>query len=206
MSKELIISNVTSFEREEICNSPDADYKRLTEDYKKGHVGSMLSVAVTGHRPNKLWGYNLSYPKYQQMESYFCDTIKEYLKEYSSVEMISGMALGVDTVFALAALSLKRDGYPVRLVAAVPFAGQESVWPEASQKMYRDILSDADEIATVCDGKYAAWKMQRRNEFMVDRCNKLIAIWDGTNGGTGNCVSYAASVGKETLIKRPNTF
>lgn len=28
---------------------------------------------------------------------------------------------------------------------------------------------------------------------MVDHCNHLIAIWDGTPGGTFNCLKYAVA-------------
>ena len=36
--------------------------------------------------------------------------------------------------------------------------------------------------------------MQERNEWMVNNCDVLIAVWDGTSGGTANCVKYAESL------------
>ena len=38
---------------------------------------------------------------------------------------------------------------------------------------------------------YHPAKMQKRNEFMVDNCDILIALWNGTSGGTKNCINYA---------------
>ena len=55
----------------------------------------------------------------------------------------------------------------------------------------------------MCDGGYAGYKLQKRNEWMVDHCDILIAVWDGTSGGTANCVNYAQSVNKEKIFIDP---
>lgn len=148
-------------------------------------------AAVTGHRPNKLWGYDMSDPRYATMKKIF----KERLIEMNAKEGISGMALGVDMVFALAVLELKAEGYDIKLVCAIPCQNHPCRWPEESQKLYQNILSQADEVVLVTDAPYAPRLMQVRNEYMVDRLSgpndKLIAVWDGSNGGTGNCVKYA---------------
>ena len=33
--------------------------------------------------------------------------------------------------------------------------------------------------------------MQKRNEWIVDNSLRLLALWDGSKGGTANCVTYA---------------
>lgn len=39
---------------------------------------------------------------------------------------------------------------------------------------------------------------------MVDRCDKLIACYNGdTSGGTYNCVQYAKKKGKEIIVIDP---
>lgn len=141
-----------------------------------------MIVAFTGHRPDKLGGYKLPNPTYL----YVCRQIEKTLKELRPHKVISGMALGVDQWAAHIAHNL---GIP--FIAAVPFVGQEKAWPCASQKTYSKLLKLASEVVIVSEGEYSAYKMQVRNEWMVDRCNKLIAVWDGTPGGTGNCVKYA---------------
>mgnify|MGYP000852490524 CR=1 FL=1 len=42
-----------------------------------------------------------------------------------------------------------------------------------------------------------------RNRAMVDDCDLLIAIWDGSPGGTANCVEYAERVLRPTLFLKP---
>jgi hypothetical protein len=34
---------------------------------------------------------------------------------------------------------------------------------------------------------------------MVDNSDLLIAVWDGSSGGTSNCVSYATIKGKQII-------
>ena len=57
-----------------------------------------MKICVTGHRPNKLYGYNLSDHRWEKLKERF----KQILKENNCDEAITGMALGVDTVFAIA--------------------------------------------------------------------------------------------------------
>jgi uncharacterized phage-like protein YoqJ len=153
-----------------------------------------MIVAFTGHRPDKLGGYKLPNPTYQ----FVCQQIEQALKELQPEKVISGMALGVDQWAANIAHKL---GIP--FIAAVPFTGQEKAWPAPSQKTFNTLIKLASEVVIVSEGGYAAYKMQIRNEWMVDRCDKLIAIWDGTPGGTGNCVKYAQSKNKEIFYINP---
>lgn len=150
-----------------------------------------MICAFTGHRPNKLpGGYDIRSPKYDPIKN----EIRRVLKELNPEKAISGMALGIDQIAAGICVEV---GIP--FIAAVPFEGQENAWPLSSQGDYRFLLLMAKEKVIVCEGGYAAWKMQKRNEWMVDNCDVLIACWDGTSGGTGNCVRYAEQVEKKII-------
>jgi uncharacterized phage-like protein YoqJ len=154
-------------------------------------------IAVTGHRPDKIGGYDFQAP--QRM--WIRDQLRERLLIYRPKRCISGMALGVDQDFANVCIEL---GIP--FTAAIPFVGQEDSWPKESQDIYTSILAKADDVMVVSPGGYAVWKMQVRNKWMVDHCNLLIAVWDGSPGGTGNCHKYA--VERRHVIDRinPNHF
>lgn len=163
--------------------------------------GMRLRIAVTGHRPNKLWGYDYSHDNYIKLFSKMYD----FLKENETTHCISGMALGVDTIFALAALRYKRDN-PERNViveCAIPCRNHSSQWSTKDKGLYNSILVKADRVTLVSDEEYKPWLMQRRNEYMVDNCDLLLAIWDGTKGGTGNCVKYAQKKDKKIVQINP---
>ncbi len=153
-----------------------------------------MIVAFTGHRPDKLGGYKLPNDTYIKV----CQKIDAALKELKPEKIITGMALGIDQWAAMIAHKL---GIP--FLAAIPFEGQERAWPEASQKTFRLLRKLAVEEVIVSSGGYSADKMQVRNIWMVDHCDKLIAVWDGTSGGTANCVTYAQSVGKSIIRINP---
>jgi len=137
-------------------------------------------LAGTGHRPDKLGGYGAA------VSARLVDLARAALIRYRPNEVISGMALGWDTALALAAIEL---GIP--LTAAIPFEGQECKWRPEQQEQFRAILALATTVAIVSPGGYAVWKMQTRNEWMVDRATGVLALWNGTGGGTGNCIEYA---------------
>ena len=157
---------------------------------KTGKLFTYGTVAVTGHRPNKLWGYDMSHVGYTLLKT----KIKAILSERGATRGISGMALGADQCFAEVCISL---GIP--FTAAVPFVGQEKKWPMSSQTYYHELLDKAFKIVVVCEGSYSPYKMQVRNEWMVDNCELLIAVWEGSSGGTGNCVRYARNIGREIV-------
>ena len=153
----------------------------------------MTIIAFSGHRPDKLGGYKLPNPTYIRV----CQQIDAALQELKPEKVITGMALGIDQWAASIAYKL---GIPY--LAAIPFEGQEKAWPEESQKTFRLLRKLAAEEIIVCEGGYAASKMQIRNEFMVDHCDQLIAVWTDL-GGTGNCVEYAKSVGRQIYHINP---
>lgn len=152
----------------------------------------MIRVAGTGHRPDKLGGY--SQHAHWRLTSFAMEEIAILHYTYPIDSIISGMALGWDQALAEAAVEL---GIP--LIAALPFADQCVKWPEESRKQWERLVSRAAQVHEVCPAGYAPWKMQRRNEWMVDQLEQvddvLLALWDGTPGGTGNCVDYALRKG-----------
>ena len=143
-----------------------------------------MVIAGTGHRPNKLGGYGDDV--YRQLVT----LARSALIEYKPTLVISGGALGWDTALASAA---HMEKIPFNI--AVPFHGQDKMWPPASKARYAKMISLANEVIVVSEGDFSARKMQIRNEWMVNHCDTLLALWDGSNGGTANCIKYAQSIG-----------
>ena len=142
-----------------------------------------MRLAATGHRPDKLGGYT------PHVDHELRKVARAVIETVQPDRCISGMALGWDMAFAQAAIEM---GVP--LWAALPFVEQPSQWPEVSQRRYFEILDCAARVVTVCPPGYSAKKMQIRNEWMVDECDLLVALWGGTTGGTFNCIKYARRV------------
>lgn len=152
-----------------------------------------MIYGVTGHRPDKLGGYD--HP-YHPMRQY----VKRFLRNIFSAEkpdkVITGMAQGVDQDCAEVCLGL---GIPY--VAAVPLKAQAAPWPPEARSHYLKLLDLAADVVVVCDDETPwAQAMHARNVRVVESCDRLAAVWDGSSGGTADCVKYAKSV------KRPIVF
>lgn len=153
-----------------------------------------MIIAFTGHRPNKLGGYFEPNPVSNRVKR----ALRAELEKLKPDRAITGMAQGVDQWAATICLLM---GIPY--VAAVPFVGQEMAWPESAKKRWRYLLGKAAEVVLVSEGFYNPSKMQKRNMWMVDHCDVLLAVWDGTAGGTANCVRYAEQKKKEIVQINP---
>lgn len=149
-----------------------------------------MTYAVTGHRPAKLGGYGKDTITF--LTEFAIKTLKDIRPRPTRI--ITGMALGWDQAIADACVVLNTP-----FIAAVPFRGQKLVWPQVSQGHYNDLLCKAQIVQIVSEGGYEAPKMQIRNEWMVNECEAVIALWDGTTGGTGNCVKYAMNEQKKII-------
>ena len=147
-----------------------------------------MILTGTGHRPNKIGGYGVDIARHMELLA------EECLVELKPDVVISGMALGWDQALAFAAHHQKIDWW-----AYVPFKNQDKMWPEKSKQVYAQLLLLANRVVIVCDGEYAPWKMQKRNEAMIDQCDTVLALWNGSGGGTANCVAYANKIGRPII-------
>jgi len=137
-----------------------------------------MTIAVTGHR---LFNEPL-------LDRFAVDILAGL--EPRPDRVITGMALGWDQAIARACVDL---GIP--FTAAVPFQGQEDKWPDTAQAEWCRLLNFATEVQVVSAGGYGPWKMHARNQWMVDRCDSLLALYGGKSGGTRQCVEYAQGKG-----------
>ncbi len=165
-----------------------------------------MKIAITGHRPNKLGDdYDLTSPLILSIKQYLQDMLDDHMlhaTDNSDITLISGMALGIDTLWAELAIE---NG--LQLIAAIPCQNHESLWSKASIERYHKILNNPlTTIIMVTNEPYSGICMQKRNEYMVNNCDLLVSVWDGTSGGTGNCVTYAKSVGREIYLVNPKRF
>ena len=144
-------------------------------------------LAITGHRPDKLGGWKIPNPTYIHV----CNELKKTFEYYKPSYVIVGMAIGVDQWAAEICM-----GMNIKYIAAIPFDAQDSKWPDHVKAKYQWLLSRADQKYVISPGTYEPKKMQIRNEWMVNYCQLLVAVWNGTEGGTANCVAYAQRINK----------
>lgn len=171
------------------------------------------SISLTGHRPNKFSQfvqngnpYDLNDPYYQKMQQNLEELIQKRLKQHpQGIECRSGMALGADQVWAKAICYMKQQ-YPdkIKFVADVPLKTQGARWQKDSQKLWHDLLDQADEINLATTGAYSPSCMEKRNQIMISNSNECIAVYNGDKtGGTANGVRDAEKFGCQVTRLNP---
>ena len=81
---------------------------------------------------------------------------------------------------------------------ALPHPDFEKRWGIDDRLLYDYALKNADYIKMVSN-HYFKGCYQVRNQYMVDRSNLVIAVYNGTAGGTRNTIAYAKIVGVEII-------
>lgn len=173
------------------------------------------TACFTGHRPNKLGGYDKNNPTIILLKQKLVNLVQYLIEKEKITRFITGGALGTDQIAFEVIYNLQRKKYPfIKNILVIPFAEQSAVWTEQQIKTYKKILNLADEkiyvdelekykVKNVPIGHYHPAKMQMRNQYMVDNSKIVIAVYDGSPGGTKNCINYAIKKKKTIYYLNP---
>jgi len=154
------------------------------------------TVCFTGHRPQTLkflWNEECEMCKNLKMQ--IKNTITELIEKENAIHFISGMALGVDMICAEIVLELKKTYPQITLECAIPCETQAAKWTEKYRDRYFNTIIASDK-ETLLQTHYTADCMMKRNKYMVDKSDIVVAVWNGSKGGTANTVNYAKQSGK----------
>ena len=148
------------------------------------------TCAFTGYRPSKMpWGYNESDARCAEFRFRLREAL-EYLIGQGYTDFMSGGALGFDQMAARIVLSL-REKYPwVRLIMVIPFDGQADKWSQEQRGRWLEIIEASDKVIHISHS-YDKGVFFRRNHYMVDHVDLLLAAYDGQPGGTAGTIAYA---------------
>ena len=150
----------------------------------------------TGHRPKSLpFGNDEGAPG--------CERLKELLRE-NIERQITENGITHFIIYAAEIVLQLKEKYPhITLECAIPCETQANRWNDSWRNRYFDIIYRADAAKTL-QTHYTYDCMMKRNKYMVDNSDVVIAVWNGEKSGTGNTVRYAESCGKSIIIIDPN--
>ena len=188
-------------------------------------VKTVVHIGFTGHRPDKLAGYDLSAPGYREMQDDLEYYIRRNLEVYDQVVGHSGLALGGDTIWSKAILAMK-DAYPGRVLfhAEIPMMEQAEAWFKSTDiefwhkqihhADFKTIYGSLEECNKISDKKRrdavrkkrASEFMDLRNKGMLNHSDMLLALHNGSNGGTGNAVAYAKEIELDMYVVHPDVY
>lgn len=160
----------------------------------------------TGHRPKGLpFGYNEKDSRCKKLKKALKKLILNKIQEENTTAFLSGMALGTDMFAAEIVLELKRKFRDITLTAVLPCRTQAARWNKESTAIYENILNKCDKVI-VLQEEYSPNCMHKRNLYMVEHSDCVIAVWSGTEGGTSNTIRIATDRHLHVTVLDPTTF
>lgn len=164
------------------------------------------TLAFTGLRPHKLpFGFDERHSSCVALKNCLAGQMVRMIEIEGVDHFISGMAMGIDMICAELVLELKTTYPHITLLAAIPCNDQDILWPHQYRQRYRDILAQCDDKHVECES-YTDDCMMRRNRFMVNQSDYLIAVWNGAPGGTSSTISFARKMKRKIILIHPSTL
>jgi uncharacterized phage-like protein YoqJ len=170
---------------------------------------STLSCAITGHRPARFkFGYNEHYKLCVKIKKALAAEIKACYEKGGRRFWVGG-AIGVDTWAAEILLELKQqERYKdIELYIAIPFPDYDAKFDAKQKARCRDILKGCTG-SVVVSPVYSPDAYKKRNYYMVDHAECLIAVYDNNKeirSGTGMTAHYAQKKGLPMRFIHPDT-
>lgn len=161
----------------------------------------MSSLCFTGHRPkdfnNQL---SMSHDIYKNIIKQLNIIVERYIL-LGVDTFYSGTADGVDLIAFFVVAKLKQKYPHIKNIICTPFIQQPNI--VKCKEWHNKMIEMADKniiVSTIPEYKCVNIKgaYQKRNEYMVNNSDYVIAVWNGkTNGGTYNCIQYARKQNKK---------
>lgn len=143
----------------------------------------MVKIGITGHRPTRVGKES------KDIECWLEEQLINLKACYKDIELLTGMAYGVDQTAALIAIKL---GIPVKCY--FPYKHKLT-------DLEQTIVDQASEVLYVFDGYISKQVYLQRDRMLVDDSDVLLVVWDGINaGGTYYTYKYAQEQHKNMFL------
>lgn len=140
-----------------------------------------MIIAMTGHR-------------HVGGEKIFNRRLQAALEEAQPSAFIQGLAVGADLLSGKIAIDLD-----IPVISAMPWTTHYKSISKDWIDLYRWVRDHSEEVypVTEADNYPGPWVYFRRNEWMIDEADRLLAWYDGReSGGTVHAIKYAKKTGK----------
>lgn len=163
------------------------------------------TCCFTGHRPKGLpYGTDETHPAFLRLRETLRGEIRRLAYEEGVRHFIRGMAIGVDLLAAELVLEFREENPNITLESAIPHEEQSIRWTDIQRSQYYDVASQCD-FETMLQTQYTPDCFQKRNLYMVEHSAFVVAVWNGSPGGTQQTVAMARKLGRKLTIINPST-
>ena len=144
-------------------------------------------VAVTGHRPPELGGYEANATS-DAVRARLAEVLAAKRQLHPDLVVLTGLGLGAEQ---LAAEAAAEAGVPY--VAVLPYPDPDSQWPDASRRHYRQLLDKAQATVVLqsrapTTRQLAGAALRRRDAWLARHAHEAVAVWDAEDPAVGRAV------------------
>lgn len=150
------------------------------------------NVAFTGHRTYR-----------HEADSLLQRTVLS-LYDTGMNTFLSGMATGFDMAAAEIVLACRAIRPDIRLIAVIPFQGQQQRFSNSDRIRFERIVTEADKKIILSD-YYNQRVYTIRNDYLVNHASTLVTWYDGSAGGTRYTVHRALTQRRKLIHLHPAT-
>ena len=177
-----------------------ADAPEAGDDPRRppGHL-----VAVTGHKPPELGGYDPN-PVADGVRARLAEILAAKRQVHPDVVVLTGLGLGAEQ---LAAEAATEAGVPY--VAVLPYPDPGSQWPAGSRRHFDGLFAKA--LSTVVlqskaptTKQLAGGALRRRDAWLGRHADEAVVVWDGREPAVGRALrALEDSLGEEDVWVLP---
>jgi ribonuclease HI len=188
--------------------SPEALAERATTTRAaaRGPEGAVVAghgIAVSGHRPPELGGYDEN-PTTAAVRQKLGEILVAKASMHPDLVVLTGLGLGTEQLAAEAAAAL---GLPYLAVLAYP--DPDAVWPAAAKETFRALLTGARDVVVLQreapkTKQLAGQAGARRDAWLARHAAEAIVVWNRTDPWLARVVrSYQDHLGDDVWILDP---
>lgn len=151
------------------------------------------TLVVTGSSPLNLYGYNLKVAGYQIVAKKIKNYLIKKINESNIQYVISGGALGVETISFYTVEYLKKHGYPYLLnILILPFNKCYTKWSQDDINRFENMKKIADLVLYVDkfpeyrvnlakDDEYNKFKYEKQEDFIISLTDYIVIFYSNKN-------------------------
>jgi ribonuclease HI len=137
-------------------------------------------LAIFGHRPPALGGWSET-PLQVALRDHLREILAAKAAMHADLRVVSGMALGTETIGAETALDLD-----LPLTVVLPYPEADSVWPDATRARFAAVVDRADQVVTLDKRRpksrqQAGAALSKRDAWVARQAVEAVLVWDGVD-------------------------
>lgn len=150
-------------------------------------------IAVSGYKPHEIGVFQEKHEQLPYLKKAIKRKLSEIIEAYGTEWIVTSGQSGIELWAAEACIELKKEGHLIKLATIAPFYAQEEKFPDPTKDLYRRVWEGSDYKDYITKRPYESpAQLRMKNEFIVQKTDAMILVYDETTDGTPKFYEEAA--------------